>query len=206
MAMEVKGLLLDPASETPVLLLQSSDGALLLPIWIGQVEANSIAVALEGIREPRPMTHDLIHGILVELAIELVRIEVWALREGTFIGRLRLAPRRGALRSRFPAERCHRDGGADRCADLGCPDGPGRSAPARSGDGGEGRRAPARMARKGPAGRSREVHHVGPDKSQNMLILRRLLDLSARRHGPEAGSAVRRLTASGRFNTLPPER
>lgn len=88
--MEVKGLLLDPASETPVLLLQSSDGALLLPIWIGQVEANSIAVALEGIREPRPMTHDLIHGILVELAIELVRIEVWALREGTFIGRLRL--------------------------------------------------------------------------------------------------------------------
>ena len=87
-AMEVKGLLLDPASETPVLLLQSSDGALLLPIWIGQVEANSIAVALEGIREPRPMTHDLIHGILVELAIELVRIEVWALREGTFIGRL----------------------------------------------------------------------------------------------------------------------
>ena len=87
-AVEVKGLLLDPASETPVLLLQSSDGALLLPIWIGQVEANSIAVALEGIREPRPMTHDLIHGILVELAIELVRIEVWALREGTFIGRL----------------------------------------------------------------------------------------------------------------------
>lgn len=88
--MEVKGLLLDPASETPVLLLQSSDGSLLLPIWIGQAEANSIAVALEGIREPRPMTHDLIHGILVELAIELVRIEVWALREGTFIGRLRL--------------------------------------------------------------------------------------------------------------------
>ncbi len=91
--MEVKGLLLDPASETPVLLLQSSDGSLLLPIWIGQVEANSIALALEGIREPRPMTHDLIHGILVELAIELVRIEVWALREGTFIGRLLL--RRG---------------------------------------------------------------------------------------------------------------
>ncbi len=95
-AMEVKGLLLDPASETPVLLLQSSDGSILLPIWIGQVEANSIAVALEGIREPRPMTHDLIHGILVELAIELVRIEVWALREGTFIGRLRL--RRGEER------------------------------------------------------------------------------------------------------------
>lgn len=89
-AVEVKGLLLDPASETPVLLLQSSDGSLLLPIWIGQVEANAIAVALEGIREPRPMTHDLIHGILVELAIELVRVEVWALREATFLGRLRL--------------------------------------------------------------------------------------------------------------------
>lgn len=92
--MEVKGLLLDPASETPVLLLQAVGGTVVLPIWIGQVEANSIATALEGIREPRPMTHDLLHGVLQELGVELNRVEIWALREGTFYGRLQL--RRGS--------------------------------------------------------------------------------------------------------------
>ncbi|MEO7794057.1 MAG: bifunctional nuclease family protein [Thermoanaerobaculia bacterium] len=91
--MEVKGLLLDPASETPVLLLQSVAGTIVLPIWIGQAEANAIAMALEGIREARPMTHDLMYGILQKLEVELPRIEIWALREGTFHGRLRL--RRG---------------------------------------------------------------------------------------------------------------
>lgn len=86
--MEIQGLVLDPASETPVLLLQSIGGTVVLPIWIGQTEANAIATALEGIREPRPMTHDLLHGVLQELAVELHRVEVWALREGTYIGRL----------------------------------------------------------------------------------------------------------------------
>ena len=94
MGMEVKGLLLDPASETPVLLLQAVCRKVVLPIWIGQAEANAIAMALEGIREPRPMTHDLLKGILLELAVELQRVEVWALRGGTFYGRLRL--RRGS--------------------------------------------------------------------------------------------------------------
>lgn len=88
--MEIQGLVLDPASETPVLLLQSIGGTVVLPIWIGQTEANAIATALEGIREPRPMTHDLLHGVLQELAVELLRVEVWALREGTYFGRLRL--------------------------------------------------------------------------------------------------------------------
>lgn len=88
--MEVKGLLLDPTSETPVLLLQSVGEKLLLPIWIGPVEANAIAMALEGVKESRPMTHDLIHGILQGLAVELQRIEIWSLQEGTFYARLRL--------------------------------------------------------------------------------------------------------------------
>jgi bifunctional DNase/RNase len=88
--MEVKGLLIDPASETPVLLLQSASESLLLPIWIGPVEANSIAMALEGAREPRPMTHDLMHGILQGLAVELQRVEIWSLQEGTFYARLLL--------------------------------------------------------------------------------------------------------------------
>lgn len=88
--MEVRGLLLDPTAETPVLLLQSAAGQLLLPIWIGPVEANAIAMALEGVRAPRPMTHDLIEGILSGLEADLERIEIWQLLEGTFHGRLRL--------------------------------------------------------------------------------------------------------------------
>jgi len=88
--MEIKGLLLDPTSETPVLLLQSVSEKLLLPIWIGPVEANAIAMALEGVREPRPMTHDLIQGILRGLAVEVQRVEIWQLHEGTFHARLRL--------------------------------------------------------------------------------------------------------------------
>jgi len=88
--MEVKGLLLDPTTETPVLLLQAVGQRLLLPIWIGPVEANAIAMALEGVRESRPMTHDLIHGILQGLDVELQRVEIWLLQEGTFHGRLRL--------------------------------------------------------------------------------------------------------------------
>lgn len=98
--MEVQGLLLDPASETPVLLLHSVERKIVLPIWIGQMEANAIALALEGIHQPRPMTHDLMKGILQALAVELIRVEVWALREGTFYGRLRL--RRGS--EEFPVD------------------------------------------------------------------------------------------------------
>jgi bifunctional DNase/RNase len=92
--MEVKGLLLDPLTESPVLLLRSVDGKVILPIWIGETEANAIATALEGARFPRPMTHDLLHALLETLAVELPRIEVWDLREGTFFGRLCL--RRGS--------------------------------------------------------------------------------------------------------------
>ena len=101
MEMEVQGLLLDPASETPVLLLHSVGTKVVLPIWIGQVEANAIAMALEGILEPRPMTHDLMRSIFLELSVELLRVEVWALREGTFYGRLRL--RRGSEESQVDA-------------------------------------------------------------------------------------------------------
>jgi bifunctional DNase/RNase len=82
--MEVKGLLLDPASETPVLLLQATGSPAVLPIWIGQVEANAIAMALEGMREVRPMTHDLMHDILHQLAIEIERVEIWPSARGHF--------------------------------------------------------------------------------------------------------------------------
>lgn len=88
--MQLKGLLLDPSSETPVLILRAIGGALLLPIWIGLPEANAIAMALEGVRAPRPMTHDLLRNCIESLGATLERVEVWGLLEGTFHARLRL--------------------------------------------------------------------------------------------------------------------
>ncbi|MEO8276408.1 MAG: bifunctional nuclease family protein [Thermoanaerobaculia bacterium] len=95
--MDVKGLLLDPASETPVLLLEGVKESVVLPVWIGPVEANAIASALEGLKELRPMTHDLISNLLRETGVELSRVEIWALRDGTFYGRLCLQSAAGLV-------------------------------------------------------------------------------------------------------------
>jgi bifunctional DNase/RNase len=88
--MQLKGLLLDPTHEVPVLILRSVGGHLLLPIWIGLPEANAIAMALEGVRAPRPMTHDLLRSCIEKLGGKLERVEIWGLLEGTFHARLRL--------------------------------------------------------------------------------------------------------------------
>lgn len=87
-AMEVRGLLLDPLSESPVVLLRERGGNRVLPIWIGPSEAQAIAVAIEGVREARPRTHDLMIQMLHAVACDILRVEVWALREGTYFGRL----------------------------------------------------------------------------------------------------------------------
>lgn len=91
--MEIKGLLLDPGSSAPVLVLRSVGGQLLLPIWIGLPEANAIAVAIEEIEMQRPMTHDLLRSCIEALGAGLERVEIAELREGTFHARLHL--RRG---------------------------------------------------------------------------------------------------------------
>lgn len=86
--MEARCLLLDPLSESPVVLLRERGGNLVLPIWVGHPEAQAIAVALEEVREARPTTHDLLLQVLHALACDLLRVEVWALRERTYFGRL----------------------------------------------------------------------------------------------------------------------
>jgi len=88
--MQIKGLMMDPGNEVPVVVLRSVGGQLLLPIWIGPVEANAIAMAVEGIQPPRPMTHDLLRGVVRALDATLERVEIWKLLEGTFHARLRL--------------------------------------------------------------------------------------------------------------------
>ena len=94
--MRLKGLILDPTSDVPVLILREEGGTVFLPIWIGVFEANAIALALEGIQTPRPMTHDLLQSVLVGLGAELERVEIHSLVEGTFHARLRLRRRSAA--------------------------------------------------------------------------------------------------------------
>jgi len=89
--MQVRGLILDPNGETPIVILRQQDGAIYLPIWIGPFEANAIAVALEGVSPPRPMTHDLMRAILEDFGATMERVEIHDLVEGVFYARIILA-------------------------------------------------------------------------------------------------------------------
>ncbi len=100
--MQIKGLILDPTSDVPVVILRQEGGALFLPIWIGVFEANAIALGVEGVQTPRPMTHDLLRSVLDSLATRLERVEIHALIEGTFHARLRLRGPGGAGGGELP--------------------------------------------------------------------------------------------------------
>lgn len=89
--MTVKGLMLDPISNSPIVVLRDDDDSTLLPIWVGVFEANAIALKLENYETPRPMTHDLLKGILGALSVGVVRVVVNELRDSTFFARIVLS-------------------------------------------------------------------------------------------------------------------
>lgn len=89
--MTVKGLMLDPISNSPIVVLRDDDDSTLLPIWVGVFEANAIALKLENYETPRPMTHDLLRGILGALSVGVVRVVVNELRDSTFFARIILS-------------------------------------------------------------------------------------------------------------------
>jgi bifunctional DNase/RNase len=93
--MKLRGLIVDPNSEAPVVILREEGGSLYLPIWIGVFEANAIALAVEGVALQRPMTHDLLRGLLESLGASLRRVEIHSLLEGTFHARLLLTSKQG---------------------------------------------------------------------------------------------------------------
>jgi len=93
--MEIKGLLMDPVSNMPVVILRDRDDGLFLPIWVGIFEANAIALEMEKIATPRPMTHDLLKNVLVELGYRVERIVITELKDNTFYARIHLS-REGA--------------------------------------------------------------------------------------------------------------
>ena len=82
--MEIRGLMLDPSSNVPIVILQDADGSLFLPIWIGVFEANAIALRIEGVEAPRPLTHDLLHSVVGHLDAEVEKVEICSLKENTF--------------------------------------------------------------------------------------------------------------------------
>jgi bifunctional DNase/RNase len=89
--MKVTGLTIDPFTNMPIIILKDLDEKSALPIWIGLIEASAIATELEKIKLARPMTHDLMKNILVNLGIEIEKIEVNDLADNTFYARIHLA-------------------------------------------------------------------------------------------------------------------
>lgn len=82
--MTVRGLALDPVTNAPIVILKAQGGTRLLPIWIGLFEANAIAVEMEKVVAPRPMTHDLLRNLIELLDARMERMVVDNLRENTF--------------------------------------------------------------------------------------------------------------------------
>ena len=82
--LELVGVRVELPHNQPIVLLKETEGERFLPIWIGAVEATSIAFALQGVETARPMTHDLMKDLLDALAVEPEKIVVTELRDGTF--------------------------------------------------------------------------------------------------------------------------
>jgi len=88
--MKVRGLALDPVSNMPIIILRDEEEKRSLPIWVGIFEANAIALELEKVSTPRPMTHDLIKNILESVEAKIEKIVVNDLRDNTFFALIHL--------------------------------------------------------------------------------------------------------------------
>lgn len=88
--MSIKGLMLDPVSNSPIVVLKDEQDKFFLPIWVGIFEANAIALQLENISTPRPMTHDLLRNMIGQLDAQVTRVVINDLRDSTFFAQIRL--------------------------------------------------------------------------------------------------------------------
>lgn len=87
---KIKGLMMDPITNSPIVILQDLKKSTLLPIWVGIFEANAIALQIERIDTPRPMTHDLLKNILQQMDAQVEKIVVTQLKENTFFAKIHL--------------------------------------------------------------------------------------------------------------------
>lgn len=88
--MKIKGLMIDPITQMPIIILRDPKSNAVLPIWVGIFEANAIALQIEKISTPRPMTHDLLRIIIKQLKAAVTRIVICDLKENTFYAKIQI--------------------------------------------------------------------------------------------------------------------
>ena len=82
--MKIRGLIMDPVTNMPIVILRETDSEAVLPIWVGVYEANAIALEIEKVSTPRPMTHDLLKNLLIGLETTVRKVVVTELKDDTF--------------------------------------------------------------------------------------------------------------------------
>ena len=93
---KIRALMMDPNSGTPIIILKDVNSETMLPIWVGAYEANAIALEIEKIAPQRPMTHDLLRNLIVEMGAHVARVVVTALRDNTFFAVIEMETNEGA--------------------------------------------------------------------------------------------------------------
>jgi bifunctional DNase/RNase len=89
--MTIKGLMVDPITNMPIVILRDKDGQRVLPIWVGVFEANAIALQIENVTPQRPMTHDLLNNVIHDLKADIKKVVVSDLKENTFYALIHLS-------------------------------------------------------------------------------------------------------------------
>jgi uncharacterized protein len=92
---KIRGLMMDPSSGTPIIILKDINSETMLPIWVGAYEANAIALEIEKISPQRPMTHDLLRNVILEMGANVERVVVTELRDNTFFAMIIMKDRAG---------------------------------------------------------------------------------------------------------------
>lgn len=92
---KIRGLMMDPNSGTPIIILKDVNSETMLPIWVGAYEANAIALEIEKVAPQRPMTHDLLRNLIVEMGAKVERVVVTELRDNTFFALIEMRDTQG---------------------------------------------------------------------------------------------------------------
>ena len=93
---KIRALMMDPNSGTPIIILKDVNSETMLPIWVGAYEANAIALEIEKIAPQRPMTHDLLRNLVVEMGASVERVVITELRDNTFFAVIEMRTSDGA--------------------------------------------------------------------------------------------------------------
>src|SRR5437762_14131963 len=92
---KIRGLMMDPSSGTPIIILKDVNSDTMLPIWVGAYEANAIALEIEKVSPQRPMTHALLRNVILEMAASVERVTVTELRDNTIYAAIMMRSRVG---------------------------------------------------------------------------------------------------------------